>query len=270
MDSLKSQVLNIPLLNGENFASWKAKLKALLVRDELWDVVNTRKPDPVTDTWKKKNNKAMLHIIMSVEDNQLIHFEDTEEAYEAWQILLKKYDKSMFASSLYLRKKLYGIHYKTGPISEHIDAIMNIVEILRGSGKLLDDEEIVAVLLASLPESYSGLVTALEGREEKDLTVEYVTGKILDEYRRRTEASTISESNGGDLEVALRSVDPSKNNRYTSKNQSGKGIKLEKENTVRRVTRASCCNHEYGYSKPNCKWCKKMFYITMNKIMKRK
>lgn len=130
MDSLKSQILNIPLLNGENFASWKTKLKAQLVRDELWDVINTRKPDPVTNTWRKKNNEGMLYIILSVEDNQLIHFEDTEEAYEAWQNLFKKYERSTFVNSLYLRKKLYGIHYKTGPISEHIDAIINIVELL--------------------------------------------------------------------------------------------------------------------------------------------
>lgn len=263
MDSLKSQILNIPLLNGENFASWKTKLKALLVQDELWDVINTRKPDPVTDTWRKKNDKAMLYIILSVEDNQLIHFEDTAEAYEAWQTLLKKYERSTCVSSLYLRKKLYGIHYKTGPISEHIDAIMNKVELLRGSGKLLDDEEVVAVLLTSLPESYSGLVTALEGREEKNLTVEYVTGKILDEYRRRTEASTISESNGGDSEVALRSVGPSKINRYKNKNHSEKLIRLENEEKLRRVTRTSYCRH----SKPDCKWCKKMFYVTMNKRM---
>lgn len=87
------------------------------------------------------------------------------------------------------------------------------------------------------------MVTALEGREEKNLTVEYVTGKILDEYRRRTEASTISESNGGDSEVALRSVGPSKINRYKNKNHSEKLIRLENEEKVRRVTRTSYCRH---------------------------
>lgn len=70
---------------------------------------------------------------------------------------------------------------------------MKVVGLLRGSGKPLEDEEIVAVLLVSLPESYSGLVTALEGREEADLTVEYVTGKMLDEYQRRIESTESNE-----------------------------------------------------------------------------
>lgn len=55
-------------------------------------------------------------------------------------------------------------------------SIMEVVGLLRGSGKPIEDEEIVVVLLVSLPESYSGLVTALEERQESDFMVEYVTG----------------------------------------------------------------------------------------------
>ena len=52
-------------------------------------------------------------------------------------------------------------------MSQHIDAIMEVVGLLHGSGKPLEDEEVVAVMLVSLPESYSDLVTALEGRAVK-------------------------------------------------------------------------------------------------------
>ncbi|RLU18528.1 hypothetical protein DMN91_008885 [Ooceraea biroi] len=86
-------------------------------------------------------------------------------------------------------------------MNEHIDAIMEVVSLLRGSGKPLEDEEVVAGLLVSLPESYSGLVTALEGRDESDLTIEYVTGKIIDEYQRRIETG---DSNTNNSETALK------------------------------------------------------------------
>lgn len=255
----ESVKLNIPLLNGGNFVFWKTKLKAVLVRDELWDVVKTRKPEPVLDTWEKKNNRAMAYITLSVEDNQLIHFQHTEEAYEAWQSLLKKYERSTFGSRLYLRRKLYGIHYKGGSMSEHIDAIMSVVGLLRGSGKPLEDEEIVAVLLVSLPEAYSGLVTALEGRDERDLTVEYVTGKILDEYQRRTEASGASESNGGNSEVALKSAgNPSRINRGRNKNSFNKGTKSEKGGKGQRETRTCYYCHKPGHLKSECRWYKKV------------
>ncbi|CDW59818.1 retrovirus pol polyprotein, partial [Trichuris trichiura] len=57
---------------------------------------------------------------------------------------------------------------------------------------------------ASLPETYSGLVTALEGRDEADLTVEYVTGKLLDEYQRRLENSRKGEDGGFAFRISSR------------------------------------------------------------------
>lgn len=53
-----------------------------------------------------------------------------------------------------------------------------------------------------MPKLYSGLVTAFESRDEKNLTIEYV-GKILDEYQRRTEASATNESNGEGSDTAM-------------------------------------------------------------------
>lgn len=107
-------------------------------------IVNTPKPEPVDVVWEKKNNKTMAYITLSIEDNQLIHIQHTDEAHEAWKALIKKYEQSTFGSRLYLRRKLYGIHYKGGSMSDHIDSIMHIIGLLRGSGKPLEDEEIVA------------------------------------------------------------------------------------------------------------------------------
>jgi len=35
---------NIPLLNGGNYIFWKIKVRAILTRDDLWDVINEPKP----------------------------------------------------------------------------------------------------------------------------------------------------------------------------------------------------------------------------------
>lgn len=43
------------------------------------------------------------------------------------------------------------------------------------------------MLLSSLPESYNNLITATESRPEDDLTLEYLKGKLLDEWKRRVE-----------------------------------------------------------------------------------
>ncbi|EFN68697.1 Retrovirus-related Pol polyprotein from transposon TNT 1-94, partial [Camponotus floridanus] len=141
---------NIPLLNGGNYVFWKTKVRAILVRDDLWDVVNEPKPVQLNDAWTKRNNKAMACITLNVEDNQLIHFAHLDNAFDVWQAFSRKYERSTFGSRLYLRRKLYSIHYRSGAMSDHIDAIIEVVGLLRGSGKPLEDEEVVAMLLVSL------------------------------------------------------------------------------------------------------------------------
>ncbi|KXJ78035.1 hypothetical protein RP20_CCG005822 [Aedes albopictus] len=50
------------------------------------------------------------------------------------------------------------------------------------------------MILRSLPDSYSSLVTALESRPDADLTLQLVKSKLLDEYERRKDRSGGSSS----------------------------------------------------------------------------
>ncbi|KFD64417.1 hypothetical protein M514_23441 [Trichuris suis] len=149
----------VTLLNGGNYMYWKTKVRAILIRDDLWKIMSSSKPEVISEAWRKLDNKAMALITLSVEDSQLLYIANCETASEMWEKLAKQYARSSFGSQLYLRRKLYGIRY-------------------------------------TLPEAYSRLVTALEGRDEADLSVEYVTGKMLDEYQRRVENCGKSENGG--------------------------------------------------------------------------
>ncbi len=55
----------------------------------------------------------------------------------------------------------------------------------------MDLEEVfrVVIILASLPDNYDTLVTALEARDEKDLTLSYVKSKLLDESSKNLQDS---------------------------------------------------------------------------------
>ncbi|KXJ83780.1 hypothetical protein RP20_CCG025484 [Aedes albopictus] len=55
-------------------------------------------------------------------------------------------------------------------------------------GEALKEHLVVAILLSSLPKSFNPLVIALEGRPEEDLKLDYVKGKLLDEWKRRNES----------------------------------------------------------------------------------
>ena len=61
---------------------------------------------------------------------------------------------------------------------------------------IVENSEMIAYLLRSLPSDYRGLVTSLEERDEENLTFEYVAGKALDEYHRDLEQKTSKSSKG--------------------------------------------------------------------------
>lgn len=95
---------------------------------------------------------------------------------------------------------------ENGNLSEHLLAASELVHRLTRMGESLKEHLVVAILLSSLPESYSPLVTALEGRPEEDLKVDYVKGKLLDEWRRKSEIRVQASAQENDQESAMKST----------------------------------------------------------------
>ncbi|UYV64622.1 hypothetical protein LAZ67_3001360 [Cordylochernes scorpioides] len=74
-------------------------------------------------------------------------------------------------------------------MQQHITTMMELVDKLRTIGETLKDSHITAILLCSLPKSYSNLITMLESRSDDELTLEFTKNKLLDEHTRRVESS---------------------------------------------------------------------------------
>ncbi|KRX14101.1 Retrovirus-related Pol polyprotein from transposon TNT 1-94 [Trichinella nelsoni] len=146
----------IAKVNSSNYQEWKLKMKVLLMRDGLWDL-------------SRKECKAIAAICLTVEDDQLIHLSQLETDREMWQTQLQLHERASISSKLYLMRKLYAMRFTHGTMQSHINGILQIVTQLPGLGKNIEDEDLAAIMLCSLPDSYA-LVTALEGRDEADLT----------------------------------------------------------------------------------------------------
>ena len=86
-------------------------------------------------------------------------------------------------------------------MQNYIRSTLEIVERLRGIGEQIPDFHIAALLLSGLPDSYETLVTALDARPDDELTLKYAKGKLIDEYRRRSDSSTTESDK---LESALK------------------------------------------------------------------
>ncbi|KRX50952.1 Retrovirus-related Pol polyprotein from transposon TNT 1-94 [Trichinella murrelli] len=122
----------------------------------------------------RKECKAIAAICLTVEDDQLIHLAQLETAREMWLTLQRLHERASIGSKLYLMRKLYGMRFTHSTMQSDINGILEIVTQSRGLSKNIEDEDLVAIMLCSLPDSYSALITALKGRDEADLTVEYL------------------------------------------------------------------------------------------------
>src|SRR6218665_3633647 len=58
-------------LNNQNYQTWKFKMELLLIKEDLWETVTKKIPDPVTSEWQTKDAKARAIIGLQVADNQL-------------------------------------------------------------------------------------------------------------------------------------------------------------------------------------------------------
>jgi hypothetical protein len=75
---------------------------------------------------------------------------------------------------------------ENGDMSKHIQEMNDLFQQLSEMGEnQLSNVFSVAFLLSSLPESYNNLITAMESRDETQLTMSFVQSKLVEEYERR-------------------------------------------------------------------------------------
>ena len=112
-----------------------------------------------------------------------------------------QFQKKTWATKLEeLRRKLHSLRLKDGDsIQDHVRAMTEIFDGLSVAGDAVSEEDRVVHLLASLPDSYNMLVTALEANAEVS-KMEVVTERLLHEERK---LKNREDAAGADSESAM-------------------------------------------------------------------
>ena len=189
MASESKTVAVIPL-NGSNFPTWKVQCRMALMKDGLWSIVSgsERSPDAShADRYAKfaaRRDRALAIIVLSVTPSLLYLIGDPQDPIIVWQKLADQFQKKTWANKLELRRKLYSLRLKGGDcVQDHIKTMTEVFDALSVVGDPVSEEDRVVHLLASLPESYNMLVTALEANAEVP-KMELVTERLLHEERK--------------------------------------------------------------------------------------
>ncbi|GBN06771.1 Retrovirus-related Pol polyprotein from transposon TNT 1-94 [Araneus ventricosus] len=188
MLSLKENNPQIVKLNANNYSVWKFKMEMILIKEDLFHLIEDDTPSQPDEKYIKKDRQARAIINLCIEDSEIIHIKYETTAKATWNKLKTIHERSNLSSKLFLLRKLYATKMsEDGNMNEHIAQMLELIDKLKAVGEEIKDDHIAALLLVSVPKSYDTLITALEARPENELTPELIKNKLTDEYNRRKE-----------------------------------------------------------------------------------
>ena len=177
-------------LNGSNYPTWKIQCKMALMKEGLWKIVTGEEVAPTTGgageqaKFATRRDRALATIVLSIDTSLLYIISDPKDPVVVWGKLADQFEKKTWATRLDLRRKLHSLQLKDRESAQtHIKVMTEIFDALAVAGETVSEEDRVVYLLASLPESYNVLVTALEANEDVP-KLEVVTERILHQERK--------------------------------------------------------------------------------------
>ena len=176
-------------LNGENYPTWKIQCQMSLMKEGVWGFATGAEAVPDTEErrvpYLAKRDKALAIIVLAVDPSLLYLLGDPVDPKVVWEALSGQFQKKSWANKLELKRKLFSMKMNNGgAVQAHIKAMTEILDELSVVDEPVKEEDRVVYLLASLPEAYSMLVTALEANAEvPKLTV--VIERLLHEEKKQ-------------------------------------------------------------------------------------
>lgn len=182
---------NVKRFDGSNFQGWKFQIKALLVANEIQDVVDGTRQRPVnretaeSKEWVRDNAKAMFLISSSIEYAQLECLLTCATAKEMWSKLSDIHEQKTVTNKIGLLQKFYEYRMSTeDTIVQHCAKVINLAGQIRDVGEEMSEATIMAKILTSLSSKYSVLQTAWESVDPTRQTLSYLQERLIREEAR--------------------------------------------------------------------------------------
>ena len=110
----------------------------------------------------------------------MAHIKHCKGLAEAWKTLCNIHETKSLSNILFLRCKFFTIKMQEADdMLDHINKVKSLTDKLTCLEVAIKDEDVVMTLLNSLPATYEHLISALETRPMKELTLEYVTARLM-------------------------------------------------------------------------------------------
>lgn len=201
----ESKLVSMAPLKGSNYSTWKVQCKMALMRDGLWGIIEGTEVEPHEPGDRLKflarRDKALATIVLMVDPSLLYLIGEPEDPIAVWKKLADQFQRKTWANKLVLRRKLHSLRLRDGgSVQEHVRAMTELFNELSVVGDQVEEDDRVVYLLASLPDSYNTLVTALEANEDVP-KMEVVTERLLYEESKLKDRKDIRIKSEGALAI---------------------------------------------------------------------
>lgn len=197
----------VPCLGHDNYSEWAIRMEAQLVRKKLWEVIMLDVSPPVTvmdeaDWWRRqlarrpkgKMEEARAEIILKLDDSQLSHARERDPKIIR-DTLARAHVARGFATRLALRRQFMRlVKKKDEGMSAWMGRVRALAWKLENVGVEMSYEDMILALTNGLDDTYEPFIISLDSTPPKDLTLEYVEDRMLNEEVRRGNKGVLSSS----------------------------------------------------------------------------
>ena len=185
---------SIEKFDGVNFHLWKFKMQMVLEEKGLYYCVQEGVEKNSNSAEKAADRKALATICLALGDSQLMHVRNASCANEAWTKLEKNFEMTGLANAIFLRRRFYtSVMGESGTVMGHIAELNALVQQLEAASITIDEKDLVMTLLGSLPAKFDNLITSLESIDTEDLSMAFVTARLLHEEAKFLSHDAVDE-----------------------------------------------------------------------------
>lgn len=207
-------------LNRSNYDTWRLQMKAMLVKDGLWQYVSGDLPRPTAAAgvpeWDREDQKALADIVLSVSPSELRHIKNTNTSKAAWDKLESVYRTSGPARKVLLLKSIVTNKMKDGDDPKtHIENFSDNVDKLAEIGIEINKDLLCILLLCNLSPAFETFHRAITTRDDIP-DFEALKIKIIEDHESRANLNNDQDKDQGAL--FAKNVKRGKDNRKFTSN----------------------------------------------------
>ncbi|GJU47681.1 retrovirus-related pol polyprotein from transposon TNT 1-94 [Tanacetum coccineum] len=189
--------IKIDKFDGHDFGFWKMQIEDYLYQKKLHEPLAEAKPTCMkAEDWTLLDREALGAVRLSLAKNVAYNVVNEKTTYGLLKALSNMYEKPSASNKVFLIRQLVNTKMNEGAsVADHVNEFNSILSRLMSVDIKFDDEVQALLLLSSLPESWSGTVTAVSGSTgSTKLKFDNIRDLILGEDIRRKTSGEYSNS----------------------------------------------------------------------------